>query len=109
MNSLPLNDPGVPAFARESFKHEIKTKAENIAYDDLWSLNTQSGTQWDGFRHASHRRFALHSTRAVYQELTLPSSHTYPVRLSTTILMVKISRALMQITNAPNTFGPITV
>lgn len=50
-NSLPLNHPEVPAFARESFKHEIKTLSENVAYDDKYELNTQSGTQWDGFRH----------------------------------------------------------
>ena len=56
MDSLPLNHPGTPAFARESFKHEIKTLSENVAYDDLWTLNTQSGTQWDGFRHVSHLR-----------------------------------------------------
>lgn len=52
--NLPLNQPEVPAFARESFKHEIKTLAENKAYDDLYTLNTQSGTQWDGFRHVDH-------------------------------------------------------
>ncbi|KAG6988539.1 hypothetical protein G7Y79_00071g097100 [Physcia stellaris] len=51
--NLPLNVPEVPAFHREHFKHEIKTLAENAAYDDLYTLNTQSGTQWDGFRHAS--------------------------------------------------------
>ncbi|KAL9638689.1 MAG: hypothetical protein Q9164_001397, partial [Protoblastenia rupestris] len=44
----------VPAFARESFKHNIKILAENIAYDDTYFLNTQSGTQWDGFRHFAH-------------------------------------------------------
>lgn len=49
--SLPLNVPEIPAFGREQFKHTIKTLAENIAYDDLYELNTQSGTQWDGFRH----------------------------------------------------------
>ncbi|KAL9068038.1 MAG: hypothetical protein Q9161_006483 [Pseudevernia consocians] len=49
--NLPLNHPEIPAFARESFKHEIKTLAENIAYDEKYELNTQSGTQWDGFRH----------------------------------------------------------
>lgn len=27
---------------------------EGIAYDDLYHLNTQSGTQWDGFRHFAH-------------------------------------------------------
>ncbi|KAK0508094.1 hypothetical protein JMJ35_009178 [Cladonia borealis] len=46
-----LNHPETPAFARESFEHKIKTLAENIAYDDVYHLNTQSGTQWDGFRH----------------------------------------------------------
>ena len=50
-NSLPLNHPEVPAFNRASFKHEIKTLAENVAYDEEYELNTQSGTQWDGFRH----------------------------------------------------------
>lgn len=52
--NLPLSVPEVPAFHRQAFKHEIKTLAENIAYDDLYSLNTQSGTQWDGFRHFAH-------------------------------------------------------
>lgn len=46
--------PAQPGFGREPFKHEIKTLVENIAYDDLYHLNTQSGTQWDGFRHFAH-------------------------------------------------------
>jgi hypothetical protein len=49
-SSLPLNVPNQPAFGRETFQHEIKTLAEGIAYDDLYHMNTQSGTQWDGFR-----------------------------------------------------------
>jgi hypothetical protein len=44
----------VPAFGREVFQHEIKTLAEGLAYDDVYHLNTQSGTQWDGFRHFVH-------------------------------------------------------
>jgi hypothetical protein len=52
--SLPLNVPNQPAFGREVFKHEIKTLAEGYAYDDLYTMNTQSGTQWDGFRHFAH-------------------------------------------------------
>jgi len=46
--------PNVPAFGREVFQHEIKTLAEGIAYDDVYHMNTQSGTQWDGFRHFAH-------------------------------------------------------
>ncbi|KAL8801457.1 MAG: hypothetical protein Q9182_004423 [Xanthomendoza sp. 2 TL-2023] len=52
--NLPLNVPAVPAFHREVFKHEIKELFKGRAYDDLYTLNTQSGTQWDGFRHVSH-------------------------------------------------------
>jgi len=52
--NLPLDTPAQPAFNRETFKHEIKTVAENLCYDDLYHLNTQSGTQWDGFRHFAH-------------------------------------------------------
>ena len=51
---LPLNVPETPAFHREKFQHEIKTLTPGLAYDDKYSLNTQSGTQWDGFRHAAH-------------------------------------------------------
>ncbi|WEW55863.1 hypothetical protein PRK78_001296 [Emydomyces testavorans] len=49
--NLPLNVPETPAFGREKFVHTIKPLLENIAYDDKYELNTQSGTQWDGFRH----------------------------------------------------------
>lgn len=51
---LPLNVPEQPAFGRETFQHKIKTLAQNHAYDDVYTLNTQSGTQWDGFRHHAH-------------------------------------------------------
>ncbi|GMG07877.1 unnamed protein product [Aspergillus oryzae] len=52
-SSLPVNVPETPAFGRETFQHSIKTIAKDIAYDDTYTLNTQSGTQWDGFRHTT--------------------------------------------------------
>ena len=52
--NLPLNVPNQPAFGREPFQHEIKVLAPGLAYDDKYTLNTQSGTQWDGFRHFAH-------------------------------------------------------
>lgn len=51
---LPLNVSETPAFGREAFQHKIKLLVEGVAYDDTYTLNTQSGTQWDGFRHFSH-------------------------------------------------------
>ncbi|KAI9836237.1 MAG: hypothetical protein M1819_001574 [Sarea resinae] len=49
--NLPLTVPEVPAFHRKAFKHTIEPLLPGKAYDDLYELNTQSGTQWDGFRH----------------------------------------------------------
>jgi hypothetical protein len=46
--------PEQPAFGRETFQHQIKILADGYAYDDLYVMNTQSGTQWDGFRHFAY-------------------------------------------------------
>ncbi|KAF7187493.1 hypothetical protein HII31_11117 [Pseudocercospora fuligena] len=51
---LPLHVPEQPAFGRQQFEHKIKPLRQDLAYDDIYSLNTQSGTQWDGFRHVAH-------------------------------------------------------
>ena len=53
-HSLPLHLPTVPAFGREPLQHEIKTLVAGMSYDDIYALNTQSGTQYDGFRHFAH-------------------------------------------------------
>lgn len=52
--NLPLPDPSVPAFDREPFVHTIKETVPNLIFDDTYHLNTQSGTQFDGFRHFAH-------------------------------------------------------
>jgi hypothetical protein len=51
---LPLNVPLQPAFGRQKFEHTIKPIVDGVAYDDIYHMNTQSGTQWDGFRHVGH-------------------------------------------------------
>jgi hypothetical protein len=51
---LPTSIPATPAAGRLPFKHEIKALAPGLAYDDIYALNTQSSTQWDGFRHVAH-------------------------------------------------------
>lgn len=53
---LPLDVPKRPSWQREAFVHNIKVilGEGGIGHDDTYSLNTQSGTQWDGFRHVSY-------------------------------------------------------
>lgn len=42
-----------PCYGRETFEHTIKNIMPRVAFDDLYSMNTQSSTQWDGLRHVS--------------------------------------------------------
>lgn len=48
--SMRLPDP--PLFGRASFEHEVTGHAHSTSHDDvLHGWNTQSSSQWDGFRH----------------------------------------------------------
>lgn len=47
----PLNALKTPCFGRVPFHQHIKHKAPRTVNDDILTLNTQSSTQWDGFRH----------------------------------------------------------
>ena len=46
-----LDKPSHPSFNRAPFQHTIKNKAPRCVYDDILTFNTQSSSQWDGFRH----------------------------------------------------------
>ncbi|KAH7141880.1 putative cyclase-domain-containing protein [Dactylonectria macrodidyma] len=59
--------PNPPMFGREPFKHAIKSLGP-AGNDELLALNSQSGSQWDGFRHASF----FHNGRWVFYNNTTP-------------------------------------
>lgn len=67
--------PNVPAFNREPFRHEIKELRKNYAYDDIYHLNTQSGTQWDGFRHFAHLQSASFYNGAKGSDILGPAAN----------------------------------
>ncbi|KAH8702100.1 hypothetical protein BGW36DRAFT_458878 [Talaromyces proteolyticus] len=46
-----LNALRQPAFGRQAFDQKIVFKAPRIVNDDVLTFNTQSSSQWDGFRH----------------------------------------------------------
>jgi len=46
-----LDQPSTPCFGREKFIQKIHHKAPRTVNDDILTLNTQSSSQWDGFRH----------------------------------------------------------
>lgn len=53
---LRLDQPSHPAFDRQRFHHEILNKYPMVMNDDAIHINTQSSTQWDGFRHYGYQR-----------------------------------------------------
>jgi hypothetical protein len=51
--SMGLPDP--PLFGRSAYEHRITGRPGKISQDDeLSAWNTQSSSQWDGFRHVRH-------------------------------------------------------
>lgn len=47
-----MRQPDPPLFGRASFEHEVTGHATSTSHDDvLHGWNTQSSSQWDGFRH----------------------------------------------------------
>ena len=55
--NLELTLPDPPLFRRAKFRHEVTNlgMTRMIVHDDLYhDWNTQSSSQWDGFRHVGH-------------------------------------------------------
>ncbi|EME41698.1 hypothetical protein DOTSEDRAFT_176999 [Dothistroma septosporum NZE10] len=60
----------LPFFGRQSFEQKAYQKAPRIVNDDVWTFNTQSSSQWDGFRH-----FGYQKEQVFYNGVTLDEIH----------------------------------
>ena len=56
-----LDKPLYPTYGRAPFQHKISRRGESgrPVNDDIVSFNTQSSSQWDGFRHYGCRKHAF--------------------------------------------------
>lgn len=52
----PLSAMAPPCFNRVAFGHRVINKAPRSVNDDEVSFNTQSSSQWDGFRHYGYQK-----------------------------------------------------
>ena len=53
--NLDMHLPDPPLFGREAFTHEVVWLQNEAGHDEhLSGWNTQSSSQWDGFRHIKH-------------------------------------------------------
>jgi len=72
---ISLNAPldfqrGRPFFERQTFHKEVYQKGVRFVNDDKWTFNTQSSSQWDGFRH-----FAYQKAQRFYNNTTMADIH----------------------------------
>ena len=53
--NLDMHLPDPPLFGREAFTHDVVWLQNDAGHDEhLSGWNTQSSSQWDGFRHIKH-------------------------------------------------------
>jgi hypothetical protein len=53
---LPLDFISSPCFGRVAFRQNINNKAPRSVNDDILHFNTQTSSQWDGFRHYGYQK-----------------------------------------------------
>ncbi|KAF1835949.1 hypothetical protein BDW02DRAFT_567553 [Decorospora gaudefroyi] len=65
---LPLNIPRPSFFGRKPLTHRIKTAGKGV-FDDEVAFNTQSSSQWDGFRHFAHPVYECHYNGVLSEDI----------------------------------------
>ncbi|ORY56311.1 uncharacterized protein BCR38DRAFT_490610 [Pseudomassariella vexata] len=55
-----------PAFGRKPFQHEIISTFEGVCFDDIYTMNPQQSSQWDGLRHFGMRASSGSDERIFY-------------------------------------------
>lgn len=70
-----LDLPQYPYMKRKPFVHTLIHKSPRPVNDDEIILNTQSSSQWDGFKHYAYQDSKLFYNGATIEEVTNPASH----------------------------------
>lgn len=64
-----LDRPKVPCFNRKPFHQHIFHKAPRTVNDDTLTFNTQSSSQWDGFRHFGYQDHKVYFNGCTQEEV----------------------------------------
>ncbi|PGH20773.1 hypothetical protein AJ80_03534 [Polytolypa hystricis UAMH7299] len=65
-----LDNCPTPHSGRRKTEHKIIPLGDFIGHDDEFCMNTQSGSQWDGFRHWAHQPTGLYYNGVTHKEIT---------------------------------------
>lgn len=69
-----LDNCATPHSRRKPPEHRIMPLPDWTGHDDEVSMNTQSGSQWDGFRHWAHQPTGLYYNGVTHADITAPNS-----------------------------------
>lgn len=104
----PLDSMPNPCFGRPALEHTIKHKAPRTVNDDVLTFNTQSSSQWDGFRHYGYQKEQLYFNGKTQQDLMESvvngtqgiSTCMFPVSymaITTPVFMIELTRRPSQL------------
>ncbi|QSZ32729.1 hypothetical protein DSL72_002308 [Monilinia vaccinii-corymbosi] len=65
----PLDKPNIPCFGRAPFERKIIHKSPRSVNDDVLAFNTQSSSQWDGFRHFGYQDHKVYFNGCTQEEI----------------------------------------
>lgn len=71
----PLDRMEVPAFNRQRFEQKLHHKAPRTVNDDILTFNTQSSSQWDGFRHFGYQEHKRYFNNRKQEDFTTSSQN----------------------------------
>lgn len=66
---LSLGHLSTPCFGRTPLEHRMWRKEPRVVHDDALTFNTQSSSQWDGFRHYGYQKEQLFFNGRTLEEL----------------------------------------
>lgn len=66
---LSLGHLATPCFGRAPLEHKMWRKSPRVVHDDTLTFNTQSSSQWDGFRHYGYQKEQLFFNGRTFEDL----------------------------------------
>jgi hypothetical protein len=66
---LLLDKIKMPGFGRRPFHQEIQHRLPRLVNDDVLTFNTQSSSQWDGFRHYGYQAEQLYFNGRTHEQM----------------------------------------
>lgn len=65
----PMHNIAHPGFGRKPLEHKVFSLDPYKAHDDEIAINTQAGSQWDGFKHWGHQKSGMYYNNLKHEDV----------------------------------------